>query len=360
MKITSFEIRNFRTFKHLRLTGLERVNLITGDNNVGKTALLEALWQFSGPDMPDLGLRLDQFRGLHVLDADELLFDLFYGYDASSPIELTASGDWGANPRRLWIETRARETSRVLVQENGQGGEGIAPVAESPHEVVLRYTDGASDYESSGWFTARRTGPEIALGIEVKVQHVPARPTGHYFSPRYRNPPQEEANRLGQMALHGLEGSVVEVLQRFEPRLRRLSTVSLNGVPVIHADIGMGRLIPMGMLGDGIQRVLSWALAFQGASGGMVLLDEIENGIHHSKLAELWRAVSRFSDEFNVQLFATTHSLECIRAAHHAFSESEKYDFRLFRLDRINGDLKVKSLDQTVLDTAFRADLEIR
>jgi len=103
MKITSFEIKNFRTFDYLFLKGLERVNLIAGDNNVGKTALLEALWQFSGPDQPDLGLRLDQFRGIHELRPKELLFDLFHNYNISQSITMTATGDWGSSKRTLLI-----------------------------------------------------------------------------------------------------------------------------------------------------------------------------------------------------------------------------------------------------------------
>ncbi len=95
MRITNFEIRNFRAFDRLCLTGLKQVNLIAGKNNVGKTALLEALSQFAAPDQPDIGLRLDQFRGIQQINPEELLLSLFHRYDDSKPIELTATGDWG-------------------------------------------------------------------------------------------------------------------------------------------------------------------------------------------------------------------------------------------------------------------------
>lgn len=355
MKITDFEIRNFRAFHSLALTGLQRVNLIAGENNVGKTAVLEALWQFSGPDQPDLGLRLDQFRGLDPIDPDALLADLFYRYDTSEAIQLSARGDWGSGRRSLRISTQQRETSSTALRSNNGRG-------NLPREIVLRYADETSTYESKGWFVTKEAGPGIFQNsFEKKVKTVVGRPVSHLFSPRHRSLPQEDAERYGRMEVEGREQSIVEALQFFEPLLRRLTTISVNGVPVIHADVGLGRLMPMGLLGDGIQRVLSLALAFgYGSGGGMVLIDEIENGIHHSRLADLWRAVSTFSEQFDVQVFATTHSHECVRAAHQVFAELDDYEFRFLRLDRVNGRIKGKAFDKTTLGTALDAGLEIR
>ena len=75
---------------------------------------------------------------------------------------------------------------------------------------------------------------------------------------------------------------------------------------------------------------------------------------------DVWRAISSFSKKFDVQVFATTHSEECVRAAHLAFSEAERYDFRFYRLDRVNGEVQVKALDETILGTALDANLEVR
>ena len=361
MKITNFEIRNFRAFHSLSLSGLQRVNLIAGENNVGKSALLEALWQFSGPDQPDLGVRMNQFRGNNHINAAELLSDLFHRYNVAEEIELSATGEWGPNQRTLRISAQERETSLMALRSNDETGEPRLPLAESSHEIVLRYTDGVSEYNSRGWFVRQEAGPGIVQDrFEKQVDPVMGRPPGIYFSPRHRNAPQEEAERYGQMELHGLERSAVEALRVFEPRLVRLATIAINGTSVIHADIGLGRLMPMGLLGDGIQRVLSLALAFGVASGGLVLIDEVENGIHHSKLGELWRAISAFSERSDVQVFATTHSHECVRAAHRVFSEMNDYQFSFLRLDRIQGNIKSKAFDEMTLDTALNANLEIR
>lgn len=361
MRLTAFEIHNFRTFQRLRLDGLERVNLIAGQNNVGKTALLEALWQFTGPDQPDVGLRLNQFRGIQWIDQSELLFDLFHEYDVLEPIKLVAEGTWPGGSRSLQITAQLREGSRIAIQGNGQRGEQMVPVAESPFEIVLRYQDGADTYESSGWHTARTVGPGIIQSdFETLRQRVPGRPSGHYFSPRHRNSPQEEANTLGRLEVKGSANLVVDAIRLFEPRLRRITTIAIEGAPVIHADLGSGRLMPMGLLGDGVQRVLSLALVFEKASGGWVFVDEIENGIHYSKLADLWQIISSFSVRFDVQVFATTHSNECVRAAHKVFVDTEVYLFRFFRLDRIKDTIAIKAFDKTTLATAIEVGLEVR
>ena len=87
----------------------------------------------------------------------------------------------------------------------------------------------------------------------------------------------------------------------------------------------------------GMSRILSLALAIATVPGGIVLVDEIENGIHHSVMEKVWRAIGAFARNYDVQLFATTHSYECIGAAYRAFESDEEDELRLFRIQR-NGD----------------------
>ena len=359
--IKTFTISNFRTFEHLEISDLERVNLIAGMNNVGKTALLEALWQFAGPDNPELGLRLATFRGLDAVDQSKLLYDLFHRYNRLNPIELMATGDWGPHKRSLRIEVRSRETSRVALPAARDDGNPSSPIAESPQEIVLHYTEDADTYESSGWIENRVVGPGlIDASFASKKHQMPERPTSHLIVANRAKLGPNEADRLSQLEVLGEEHVVVEALRSIEPDLRRLTIVTINGTPVIHADTGLGRLIPMALMGEGLQRVLSLMLAFEGSTGGLMLIDEIENGIHYSTLLDLWHIVDAFSRRYDTQVFATTHSAECVQAAHQAYSELEDYSFRFYRLDRIGSETKVKTFDKILLDTAFDSSFEIR
>jgi AAA15 family ATPase/GTPase len=102
------------------------------------------------------------------------------------------------------------------------------------------------------------------------------------------------------------------------------------------------------------------AVAFHQARKGGLLIDEIENGIHYSVMPRVWRSLAMLSKKFDVQLFATTHSNECIRAAHAAFKQERRYDFRLHRIDRIKKEPKVATFDNKMLSTAIESGLEIR
>ena len=119
-------------------------------------------------------------------------------------------------------------------------------------------------------------------------------------------------------------------------------------------------MIPIPLLGDGIGRLLRVALAIADASKGIVLIDEIENGLHYMVLKNVWKAVAQLARQYSTQVFATTHSRECVQAAHEAFTEDEKYDFRLHRLERIKGKISNVVYDKEALEAAIKANFEIR
>jgi AAA15 family ATPase/GTPase len=129
---------------------------------------------------------------------------------------------------------------------------------------------------------------------------------------------------------------------------------------MLHGDIGLDRLVPLPLLGEGMARLASLVLAVGNAPNGIVLVDEVENGLHHSILPKVWRAVGEVARQFNTQVFATTHSLECIVAAHKAFTESEIYDFRLHRLDRVKETIRAVTYRQETLEAAIETGLEVR
>jgi AAA15 family ATPase/GTPase len=112
-------------------------------------------------------------------------------------------------------------------------------------------------------------------------------------------------------------------------------------------------------MGDGMARLLFLALAIASAPNGLVLVDEVENGLHHTVMERVWRAIAAFARNFNVQIFATTHSQECIEFAHSAFASDRVYDFRLYRLERANGVVRPVKYDREMLDIALESGLEV-
>ncbi len=113
-------------------------------------------------------------------------------------------------------------------------------------------------------------------------------------------------------------------------------------------------------MGEGAKRLLALSLAFLKAQNGVILIDEVENGLHHSALVDVWKKLDWLSREFNVQVFATTHSYECIVAANNAFNELESDELHLLRLYRRGDQVKAVTYNKDALDTNIEYLWELR
>ena len=350
---TSFTIKNFRCFENLTIEPLARVNLISGKNNTGKTALLEALWLHSGPNIPDLGIRLAGFRGIPGQDPNRFLHDLFFNFGHDRTITLRSLVDASNHASRdLKIESRQLSSTDIPIPLPDsstvipRGSQEPDISAASSSEIVLDYTDEfGQNYISRCWMAINRNqpipffNPPSGMAIEslgtIKRQaNMPPRPSSIFLSPRLRANPEGELARFGQVELDGVASRIVDCLRVLDSRIGRLATIAAAPAPMLYADVGLSRLLPIGFMGDGIGRLLSMSLAFHSARDGMILIDEVENGLHHPVMEEVWKNLNRLSQEFNVQVFATTHSYECMVAARDAFKAGEDRDLRIHRLDR--------------------------
>ena len=165
---------------------------------------------------------------------------------------------------------------------------------------------------------------------------------------------------FGRLELMSSDYSLVESLKLIEPRLKRITTIVVSGLPILYGDIGLQRLVPLSLMGEGLNRLVSILLTLATNSGGLVLIDELENGLHHSVLSNIWQVINDAAHRFNVQVIATTHSYECIQSAHTAFSDNGNYNFRLHRIDHLENRFKAVSYDQETLETAINIPFEVR
>jgi len=355
-----FEVNNFRCFDELMLAGLERVNLIAGVNNVGKTAILEALFLFSGAYNPELTMRINAFRGIESIKIElgkwaETPWDLlFSGFDTSKKIELSGENETsGRRMLRLRVIRQAEELAQIsYFIQHPEKQESTFLTTESTQVLEL-------EYEENG-----KHGKHYMIidpkGIRITPISPPPPFPAFFQGARVRIPLREEAERFGKLEIRGEQDVLLRVLQLIEPRLKRLAIVVMAGEPILHGDLGAGRLMPLPIMGEGMVRLTSLILHISNAPNGIILVDEIENGLHHSVLPKIWRAIGDVARQFNTQVFATTHSLECIIAAHRAFTESAIYDFRLHRLERIRGTIRAYTYEKNTLEAAIETGLEVR
>lgn len=113
-------------------------------------------------------------------------------------------------------------------------------------------------------------------------------------------------------------------------------------------------------MGDGISRILGISIALVSAQDGILLLDEIENGVHYTAQADLWRHIFRVARDLNVQVFATTHSYDAVLAFQKAAKENEDEEGVLIRLNRDGDKVTATVFDEADLDVVAREEIEVR
>lgn len=370
---TSFSIKNFRCLKDLTIEQLTRVNLIAGKNNMGKTALLEALWLHSGPNQPDLGFRLSVFRGTPSEDPGRLLNDLFYDFDPEHPITLSATGNGNVGHGTLNITSQPRDRTVVTTgpATNGaaapRGSQEADVSAVSSTEIVLDYTkEKGQHYISVGWLVRSENpllnmmGLPFPVSMATQQARMPTRPNSVFLGARQRTAADEDVRRFGEVELAGYADRIADCLKMVDTRIKRLTTIAALPMPMVYADVGLRRPVPIGFLGDGVGRFLSMALAFHQARDGVILIDEVENGLHYSVLQDVWKNLDWLSREFNVQVFATTHSYECMVAARDAFKDAEDTNFSIHRLGLQDTQIKATTYPFDALDFTLDYGAEIR
>jgi hypothetical protein len=360
--INDFEIQNFRGFDKIRIRPLARVNLFAGRNSTGKTSLLEALFIYLGAHNPEMPMRVNSIRtGVVPSLFDETLPTLFHD------LEQTEIRLRGRDTKRLLRTLTIRPASPERIERQGGSEEepsqlgftmtpGSLTTTLAARGLELEFREGRKVHRSEFFLAGDRANARTISkrGSDLEL------PLAILLTSR-RGIGREDVERYSNLERRGDHGALVTTLQQVEPRLKRLTVLVGSGErPAIYGDIGLGELLPIQHLGEGLVRLLTIMVAVDAAEGGTVLVDEIENGFHHSALADVWRAVLVGARRSKVQVFATTHSRECIVAAHEAASESRTYSLGLHRLDRTPKGIEAVTYDKSSLGAALEADLEVR
>jgi hypothetical protein len=355
---TSFTAKNFRCFRELHVEPLDRVNLIAGKNNTGKSSLLEAIHLHCIPDKASRWVKVNRLRGIDdpLRYFKEVVNWLFNDHDSSRPIELTSkhSDDSTINVKAVLVEQSVSVSTHSNVEESIRKG-FRADVASADVPRLILYCNGNP---SSAIFWG--------AGLKADGPRTIWWPTEHHYETQFvastfRNA-SRDAKLFGDLDVEKrIDDEIIPRLQILEPRLKTLRLGLFAGEPTIHGDIGEKRLVPLHLMGEGMVRLLSLLLVIASTPGGVICIDEIENGFHYSVLPKVWAAIASAARNADAQVFATTHSYECIAAAHEAFSADQPYDFRLHRLDRTgDDDIRAVTYDRETLGTSTEMNLEVR
>jgi len=315
--LNDLHIANFRGFEDLRLENLGRVNLIVGKNNTGKTSLLEAVTLLADPKqasgMPNL------FR-VHPGEVVERYYRWLRRDGAGSE---TALVDTAVDGERLYLSIYPKG---LLTNKD---------------QLSLRFFENEA-------IDCIRTPSKY--GWKVKVISVHWR-GGEDIVTAY---PRAVTPKGGEEQIESLVKAVDGRIQTI-----RLSTDG-KGNNFIVVDIGLSERLPLQQVGQGVYRLVGIFSELLGHRPEIALLDEIENGIHHTAMSQVWKGIAEVAERMNVQIFATTHSHECLEAAHEAFVARSSYDLRVIQLYRVGQKTDGRVLDQRLIEAALAGEIELR
>lgn len=308
--LKSLKMTGFRGFESYGLDALSRVNLVVGKNNSGKTSVLEALdLLVSGGSLASITgsahrrdeVRPIEWRGIHRVPN---VTHLFYGHAC----KLGASFQLlGCQKDRVTVELRSLDElgddtlSRIFDEQ--------FPPEASP-AMALAITLAAPNKPTSVLPVT-----ESGLLLPDPRRPRPTRPSARFLSLTSVAPSFLPA-AWNVLVTDGRELEVVEDMKLLMPDIESIHFLTSDRMPsggIVVGLRGRGSRYPLGSFGDGMRRLLLLRLALASNTDGYVLVDEVDTGLHWTVMAGMWRLLIKVAQKANLQLFATTHSLDCIR-----------------------------------------------
>lgn len=362
MLLDSVLIKNFRSLHELNLEKLSRVNLLMGKNNSGKTSVLEAIYALTNIEQPWWAEQLENTRGIGEDDQDFRSF--FYNFNVANTVQVNASYKGaGRGPSKYRFQLEEDESGAKRGTKGRRSGQKSLLVTiwlgtrnsgytfrmtrdqDAEEMIYTEYSENADEFLDEG------------LPEKMSVRHMSA-----FVSTTIDL--EQLSEQLAEVTLNKEEEPLLEVMKQIDPRVKSL-TLGNNGR--IYLDLGenFSMRSSINLMGEGIQRLLSIVAALASVAGGIILIDEIDNGLHYSALRVLWQGILAAADEYDVQVIATTHNAEALR---HLTAVLEDEQWARYR-DSVAAYTLIRSDDDTVrsyrygyeqLNNALSHDIEVR
>ena len=360
LHLPDLHIKGFRGIKDLLISRLGRVTLLAGKNGTGKTTVLEAVKVYSaGGRFSALGDLLrsreettivfdeDLEQDILAPNWDALFHERIITHDSLVSIG-PVSGD------QLSITTTLAHDQLTLVRGSVFPDDKIMLIQVNyqsfKQEFPLRY----SEMRKFGNPIITYSDPPLLALCESLGPGLPSS--------------RKLASLWDKVALTDDESKAVEALNLiYSNRVERVAMVgddiggrnSMGRRPVVKLR-DEPRPVPLKSLGDGAVRLFGVALALANSKDGFLLIDEAENGIHHSIQRDFWTMILKAAHQNNAQVLATTHSWDCVAGFAKAATEIEEVDGALVRLEKKGDRLRAVEYPNYDLDVIAQQGIEVR
>ena len=385
--LNSLYIKNFRSLEDFQVIKLGRVNLIVGNNNSGKSSVLEALRIYAGSANRNLLVQIagehdEKTRPSNADEADsELPFEAFftgrkYPTDDETPIFI---GQTESDPNGLVIEhgllVETEETDTDIENADLFGGSIVRTVLRRALKSDL---DALSRGSLSQALFVKRGGRVFRLRFDsVESRYRPslgelAPALSCSVVPTQFVSIEDLSDEWDKIVLTPYQDIVRQALRIIEPNFEDLAFVknadrngATRGRSVKVRLSSQPRPLPLNSMGDGMLRILQLILKVFSAKDGILLIDEFENGLHYSIQSKVWELLFELAVKLNIQVFATTHSWDCIESFAKTAIDKKDVEGVLFRVGRSvrskdKGRVIATVFDESQLSHITQADVEVR
>ncbi|WP_413172344.1 AAA family ATPase [Anabaena azotica] len=373
--LKSVKIENFRGFKSFELQQLGRINLLVGENNSGKTSILEAIQLLcSRTNLEPLGEIMinrgeyfwsDDSKGEMQLDISHLFHD--HKFDIDSKFSIS-----GINNNIHEILDMS-----VVVPLSQNGNNSLSPFFEikvDPSDESFKELNKL--HFSVKWKIGKTTSvivrkilPDNSIKIDdLKfLSHQESGIPKQQFVKSSSLKTEKMIELFDNLVLTPEEKVVEEALNQIDSKIQRIAPISSQklkyssdsrgGFLVLLSD---GKRVPIGSMGDGIWRILGLALALVSAKDGYLFVDEIDTGLHFTTMSGMWKMIWDTAKRLNVQVFATTHNSDCWKSLADIAEQENITDdgIRIHRIEK--GKEKSIVFNESQMVIAAERELEVR
>ncbi len=378
--LKSLVIKNFRSLADFEVAKLGRVNLIVGKNNSGKSSVLEALRIYAGNAHQELLERIAQghdekyFLDKNVKEGIEVSLpyeDLFTGRKFPKEDKPIVIGELENENALIIYHAYSVEEDLIAINKEGNKETIKRPVSITNLDLTEHHP-----ILGEGLLIIKK---DSVVSIDFNVVSPDFRrfatvgnPLPCSFIPTQLIPMNELANNWDSIALTEVEETVKDAMRIILPEFEAITFV--NELSYIDNSVrriakvkikGLARPVPLNSLGDGMVRILQIALKLVTAKGGFLLIDEFENGLHYSVQEKVWALLFEMAQKLDIQIFATTHSWDCIESFSKVATSNTSSQGVLFRIGKSakasdRGRVIATVFDESELQTITQSDMEIR
>lgn len=326
-------VSKFRRLKNVKLKKLNRINIFAGYNNSGKTTVLEAVYLLANLNDLNAFFEMEKYRGKFIENL---------------------------NPK--WLDTNFLETVEINAVFNGK-----------KTTVYLESDNTKEEIDKSGYLTTFELVSEYNNKERVCRAHLFSDKESEIFyednavlcNSIMTSPYRENEEELKKAHAKSVKDKNIDIVVQFikdniDPTIQKIEMTTIDNVSRFFVTSDQfEKSVDITNYGEGVQRVFEIALFFAYARDGVLLIDEFETAIHKSLLIKFSKFVQELAEKFNVQVFLTSHSKECIDSF--IANDYRTEDITAFILKEEDGSISCKYVEGKRLEKLLESiDVDIR